>query len=69
MNSVKDFRKSNDFDSGDIVKKGTKLAPIRKSGKERHHLYSSLSDDEEAELDNYKGKKESTLDYFDDDEH
>lgn len=65
MKSNKEFRgKADNFDSGDSVKKAIKLEPIKKSGKERHALYSDL-DDEDVELDSYK-KRESVLDYFDD---
>lgn len=64
MKSNKEFRgKSDNSDSGDLMKKAMKLEPIKKSGKERHSLYSDLDDDEE--LDSYK-KRESVLDYFDD---
>lgn len=67
MKSSKEFRgKSNDFDSGDLVKKAIKLEPIKKSGKEKHSLFSELEDDD-LELDSYK-KRESVLDYFDDED-
>ena len=46
------------------MKRAAKLDPIKKSGKERHALYSRL-DDEDFELQSLK-KRESAFDYFDD---
>ncbi len=66
MKSVKDFRTTESFDSGDVIKRATKLAPNKKNGKERHALYSSLEDDDV--VDDYYQKRESVLDYLDDDE-
>ena len=51
-------------DTEDLLRKAAKLDPIRKSGKDRHSLYSELDDEEDVELD-YR-KRESVLDYFDD---
>ncbi|MCD7969845.1 MAG: hypothetical protein LUF87_05775 [Alistipes sp.] len=57
-----------DHAGDDVIKKAVKLAPIKKSGKERHMIYSSLEDeDEDPELMAY-AKRESVLDYFDDEE-
>lgn len=67
MKSVKDFRTTDSFDSGDVIKRATKLAPNKKSGKERHALYSRLEQDDD-EIDDYHAKRESVLDYLDDDE-
>lgn len=66
MKSTHVFRnKTNAFDSEDSLKKAAKLDPIKKSGKEKHSIYSQLNDDEDdAELLSFK-KKESILDYFD----
>lgn len=57
--------KNRDFDSEDSMKRAAKLDPIKKSGKERHALYSRLDDDEDFELQSLK-KRESAFDYFDD---
>lgn len=65
MKSGKEFLRGRDEDS---IRKSAKLEPIRRSGKERHQLYKSLSgieadeDDEQYELP----KRESALDYLDD---
>ena len=65
MKSNNEFRaKGHVQDPEEKTKKAVKLPPIKKSGKERHSLYSSLEDDDELPLD-YK-KRESVLDYFDD---
>ncbi len=49
------------------MKRAAKLDPIKKSGKERHALYSRLDDDEDFELQSLR-KRESAFDYFDDGE-
>ncbi|MBE5032404.1 hypothetical protein [Gallalistipes aquisgranensis] len=68
MKSTKDFRGSREaFDSGDTIRKAVKLAPIKKSGKERHTLYGELDEEDDPDLTSYK-KRESALDYFDDGE-
>jgi hypothetical protein len=65
MKTNKDFR-INEPDS-DNLQRGTKLAPIRKSGKERHSLYSGLhNDDDDDEVNFHVSKRESVLDYYDD---
>jgi hypothetical protein len=47
-------------------RKGTKLDPIRKSGKERHEMYKSLdSEDDDGEWEALH-HQESVLDYLDD---
>lgn len=70
MKSQKDFR-TNQTQSADTVRKAVKLEPIRKSGKERHEIYKGLnhSDDEDDDED-YKSlsKRESILDYMNDEE-
>lgn len=48
----------------DELRKAKRLEPMHKSGKERHTLYSNL-DEEEDEL---VTKRESVLDYLDDEE-
>lgn len=61
MKSTKDFRAPSA--SEDSIRKAMKLEPIKKSGKERHHLFSELDeDDDQIEYI----KRESVLDYFDD---
>lgn len=71
MKSIKDFRsKQQSFDSEDSMRRASKLEPIKKSGKEKHSLYSRLDDDDEdddAELRSLR-KRESAYDYFDDGE-
>lgn len=52
-------------DTEDILRKAAKLEPNKKSGKERHYMMDDLEDDD-LQLD-YK-KRESVLDYFDDEE-
>lgn len=63
MKSQKDFRSP---DSADNLRKAAKLEPIKKSGKERHKLFNNDNDDLDDE-EYIKPKKESVLDYFDDD--
>lgn len=48
----------------DELRKAKRLEPMHKSGKERHTLYSNL-DEEDDEL---VTKRESVLDYLDDEE-
>lgn len=71
MKSIKDFRsKQQSFDSEDSMRRASKLEPIKKSGKEKHSLYSRLDDDDEdddAELCSLR-KRESAYDYYDDGE-
>ena len=50
----------------DELRKAKRLEPIRKSGKERHALYSSF--DEEDEEETLPLKRESVLDYLDEEE-
>lgn len=49
----------------DELRKAKRLEPMRKSGKERHALYGRI--DEEDEEQPYV-KRESALDYFDEEE-
>lgn len=68
MKATKDFRgRGGDFGSEDSVKRAAKLDPIKKSGKERHALYSQIDEDEDMELLRVR-KRDSILDYFDDGE-
>ena len=50
----------------DELRKAKRLEPIRKSGKERHSLYNSFDDEEEEILP--FAKRESVLDYLDEEE-
>lgn len=64
MKSTKDFRPAG---GDETTRKATKLDPIRKSGKERHTLFKSLGDEEEADAELLAlRKRESVLDYLDD---
>ena len=68
MKPNKDFRaKGNNTDPEDVLRKAVKLAPMKKSGKERHQLYNNFDEDDDIELDSYR-KRESVLDYFDEEE-
>lgn len=49
----------------DELRKAKRLEPIRKSGKERHELFGSIDEDEEDEP---LVKRESILDYLDEEE-
>ena len=50
----------------DELRKAKRLEPIRKSGKERHALYSSFDEEDEEEI--LLLKRESVLDYLDEEE-
>ena len=50
----------------DELRKAKRLEPIRKSGKERYSLYSSIEDEEEDE--ELMPRRESVLDYLDDED-
>lgn len=47
----------------DELRKAKRLEPMRKSGEERHSLYRSIDEEEEEEL---MPRRESVLDYLDD---
>ena len=51
----------------DELRQAKRLDPIRKSGKERHSLYSSI-DEEDEEEPIFPLKRESVLDYLDEEE-
>ena len=53
-------------DRSDELRKAKRLEPMRKSGKERHALYSNLRDEEDDEP--IRPRRESAFDYFDDEE-
>ena len=50
----------------DELRKAKRLEPIRKSGKERHALYSSFDEEDEEEI--LPLTRESVLDYLDEEE-
>lgn len=65
MKSHNGFRgKTEGFDTEDALKRAAKLEPIKKNGKDRIAL--DAEDDDEL-LTDYR-KKESILDYYDDDD-
>ena len=66
MKADRNFRRNGSADAEEVFKRATKLAPNRKSGKERHSLYTQF--DEEDAAFGYKAKQESVLDYYDDGE-
>ena len=57
---------SRSIDSTADGRKNPKLAPIHKSGKERHNLYGRFDDEDDEPLD-YR-PRESARDYYDDEE-
>ena len=68
MKSNKDFRAKGDGHSpDDAIRKNVKLPPIKKSGKERHQLYSGYDEALDDDLETFK-KRESVLDYFEEEE-
>lgn len=67
MKSKRDFRERGVFnEADDTTRKATKLDPIRKSGKERRN-YGRMDDDDDDGME-YRTKRESAFDYFDDTE-
>lgn len=50
----------------DELRKAKRLEPMHKSGKERHSLYSSIDEDDEEE--SLRPRRESVLDYLDDEQ-
>lgn len=69
MKSYKGFPgKQENAPREDVIRKAAKLAPNKKSGKDKHFIYGDIDDtDDDADLGDYK-KRESILDYFDDEE-
>lgn len=61
---MKDQKGIREHDA-DELRKAKRLEPIHKSGKERHELYNNLHEDEDEE-ELITTKRESVLDYFDD---
>lgn len=52
----------------DELRKAKRLEPIRKSGKERHTLYSKFEEEDDDDAYTPYIKRESALDYLDDEE-
>ena len=67
MKADRNFRRNGSADAEEVFKRATKLAPNRKSGKERHTLNTQFDEEEEAAF-GYKAKQESVLDYYADGE-
>jgi hypothetical protein len=65
MKLQKGFNRTSDED---VLRKPAKLAPAHKSGKERHSMYGFDDDIDESDEDFGYRKRESILDYFDDEE-
>lgn len=65
MKSTKDFRGAGSRPDSEDLRRGTKLSPVKKSGKERYSIYSKEEDDDD-EIFLSSSKKESVFDYFDD---
>lgn len=68
MKSNRDFSKGS---AEDTLRRASKLDPMRRSGKERHQLFKSLNNSEAEDSDDedyVPAKKESVLDYMDDQE-
>ena len=60
MKADRNFRRNGSADAEEVFK--------RKSGKERHSLYTQFDEEEEDAAFGYKAKQESVLDYYDDGE-
>lgn len=63
MKSTKDFREPAGRFGSEDMRRGTKLAPAKKSGKERYSIYTGADEDDELYS---MPKRESVFDYFDD---
>ena len=53
MKADRNFRRNGSADAEEVFKRATKLAPNRKSGKERHSLYTQFDEEEEVPLSDY----------------
>lgn len=68
MKSNRNFSTKGDaFAGDDLLRKATKLEPIKKSGKEKRTIYSELESEDEIDLLTIK-KRDSILDYFGDED-
>ncbi len=68
MKAIKSVRFNNEQFTGEPAKRGTKLTPNKKSGKQRHQLYQSLEAEEDDLESLMPHNRESALDYLDEDE-
>lgn len=66
MKQNKGIRTGHQDNAEDALRKAVKLSPMKKSGKDKHYLYSDFDDEDDIGPD-YR-KRESILDYFDDGE-
>lgn len=67
MKSQKGFKATGyASNTDDTIRKPAKLDPVRKSGKDRHSLYTSFEGDDDSGEEYEYRKRESVLDYFDD---
>ena len=64
MKADRNFRRNGSADAEEVFKRATKLAPNRKSGKERHSLYRSIDEEDDEDLLGTT-RRESVLDYLD----
>jgi len=59
---------TDSFGPEDVLRKATKLPPLKKSGKEKKSFYREVEEDDD-DLDlKLLHKRESVLDYYDDEE-
>lgn len=65
MKTTRGFRNQ---DHADELRKAKRLEPMHKSGKERHALYSQFREEEDADEPLAYTRRESVLDYLDDEE-
>lgn len=63
MKTNKGLREPARFDTDDL-RRGTRLAPAKKSGKDRRRMFDDDEDDDPAPI----ARRESAFDYFDDGE-
>jgi hypothetical protein len=68
MKSTGNLRSSGHFGAEEVSHKATKLPPLKKSGKERHSLYRELDQADEDDDLRLLNKRESALDYYDDED-
>jgi len=64
MKTSKGIRREHDADE---LRKAKRLEPMQKSGKQRHTIYSRIDEEEDEEL-MPRPRRESALDYLDEDE-
>lgn len=63
MKTNKGLREPARFDTDDL-RRGTRLAPAKKSGKDRRRMFDDDEDDDPTPI----ARRESAFDYFDDGE-